>query len=189
MEVLEQINSIKKTVTRETTPTIPYFMNNHREIKHRQKQVIQEQIQFDQLVQSSVHVLPGTNHIYIDYPILKLFANPDNYTLIVDFIIHRINDCIRAYGNFNIHVNIHTFSVTACQRFMPIIRLFLQKCNDYNTEFSSVIQNMYIYNTPATISNISTMLNPFISIDLRKNMIFYDKINSETMLARLFSRV
>uniref|UniRef100_A0A6C0DR69 CRAL-TRIO domain-containing protein n=1 Tax=viral metagenome TaxID=1070528 RepID=A0A6C0DR69_9ZZZZ len=179
-EVLDEINNIKNTVGTENY--LSFYS------KDKQRQMIQEKIHFERLLQSSIYNIPTTNHIFIDYPILKLFANPNNYPLIVDNIISNINANIVTYDIFNIHININTFSVTACQRFLPIIRLFLEKCAYYNTAFSEKIGKLYIYNTPSSISNISNMLQPFIFPDLRKNIVLHDKQHSPELLSQLFSQ-
>ena len=183
VETMQQINTIKQNILLENNNS--FFYKN--DVKDKQKTAIQETIQFDKLLRACVYIIKDTNNIYIDYQVLKLFANPDNYSTIVDYLIYNINENINTFGTFNAHINIHTFSVTACQRYLPVIKMFLEKCNNYNTTYSTKISKLYIYNTPLTIANISAMLQPFIFPDLRKNIVLYDKNESSTLLMQLMS--
>ena len=183
VETMQQINTIKQNILLENNNS--FFYKN--DVKDKQKTAIQETIQFEQLLKASVYIIKDTNNVYIDYQVLKLFANPDNYSTIVDYIIYNLNENINRFDNYNVHININTFSVTACQRYLPVIKIFLEKCRIYNTIYSTKINKLYIYNTPLTIANISSMLQPFIFPELRKNIVLYDKNESSTLLMQLMA--
>lgn len=184
VETMQQINTIKQNILLEKNKSV--FLKN--DVKDKQKSAIQQTIQFEQLLHACVYIVKDTNNVYIDYPILKLFANPDNFFAIVDYIIYNITESINKFGTFSAHININTLSMTSCQRILvPIIKDFLNKCNIHNTTYLKKLNKLYIYHTPLTISNISTMLQPLILPELRKNIVLYDKNDSSTLLMQLMA--
>jgi hypothetical protein len=80
------------------------------------------------------------------------------------------------------HVNLNTFSVSAFQRYRPIIELYSQECNTNHKEFHEKIKTMHIYNVPSTVETISQLIGPMLPPLVRQKVVKYDKSASEKPL-------
>lgn len=180
-EIVEKIQSIRQNVRNQESNT--FFPSSNKE---KQYQAVQQQIQFDQLLHASVHLVKE-NIIFVDFSILKVFANASNYEFIVDSLIAIMNTVVAQYNTIQFHLNCNTISVTSCQRLKPIIQLFSEKSAMYNKNFSDKTENIYIYYTPSVISTMIQMLKPFISPVLHNKYILYQKDESPIRLQQLYS--
>lgn len=148
-------------------PTIS-FTNNQ---KMNCAKTVSQHIQIDQLFQKTVYNLPETNKVYFDYIIFKTFAHPAIYDKLLDDIIVLLTGCIQTYGSIEIHINLNTFTMTAAQRYKPIIQLFCNKClQNTNTAISTHVTNMYIYNSPKMINTLSTVFAGFIDDNIQSKI-------------------
>jgi hypothetical protein len=147
---------------------------------------VTNQIGIDELIHKTIYLVPNTNNIFIDYTIFKTYAIPENYSKIVEYILKLFDYCIDNYGEYNSHVNLDTFTISAAERYKSIIECFLTHCISSNSEYSLKLKCLYIYNTPNTFQNISKILMKFIDPIVKKKFIFYDKKTSGDILRKLF---
>jgi len=138
-------------------------------------------IDIDTLLNSTLVTLPNS-HLYFDYTIFKTFATPELYDRIIQFAVEKISQCIREYGTYEMHININTFSISAFQRYKPIIELYSHICNTFHTEFHEKIKIMHVYNIPSTIETISKLIGPLLPQNVMQKVIRYDKVASEKPL-------
>jgi hypothetical protein len=137
------------------------------------------------LLLHSIFIIPNTNKIFFDYTLFKSYASPENYARIVEFISDKIVSCISAYGNYEVHANLDTFSVSACQRYKDVIQLFCNRCISNNSGYSKQLTVMYIYNAPYMFQQISNMLRPFIDYSVMGKIVLCDKAGSPSAIQRL----
>lgn len=137
------------------------------------------------LLLHSIFIIPNTNRLFFDYTIFKSYANPENYSFIVDFISDKIKTCITTYGSYEVHVNLDTFSVSACQRYKEVIQLFCNRCISNNSGYSKELTVMYIYNAPYMFQQISNMLRPFIDYSVLGKIVLCEKSQSAIAIQRL----
>ena len=148
--------------------------------------IISTIIDIDKLISNSIYILNG-NIIYFDYLIFKTFANQDSYTKIVNYIIQLFSYCIHKFGNFEFHLNIDTFTISACQRHINLIKQFNNECFKSETQFSSNLKSMHIYNTPNIIDNINTILSPLIDTNVKNKIYLHNKLDSPNLIKKMFS--
>jgi hypothetical protein len=172
--------------------TSQYYSDNKKNMffKSNQKMecasVVSNQIGIDELIQNTIFLIPDTNSVFMDYTVFKTYATPDNYPKIVNYILTLFDYCITNYGNYNAHVNLDTFTISAADRYKDAINLFFINCMSSNSQYSAKLKNMFIYNTPNTFQNISKLLMPFIDPLVKQKIVLYDKKCSGDLLDTLF---
>jgi hypothetical protein len=121
-----------------------------------------DNIPIEDLISKTIYVIPDTNKVYLDYTIFKMFANPNNFNTIVEYIIKLFNDRINHYDDFQLHINLDSFTISALERYKVLIKQFCEKCLASNTRYSVKMDKVYIYNVPKSFDAIVTTLKPFI---------------------------
>lgn len=139
----------------------------------------------NELLQKTAYIIPNTNRVWIDYLIFKVYANPGNYTSIIQYLLSLIINVINIYGSFEIHINLDTFSISAAERYKDSIYLFCEECIKLNTQFSNSISNMYIYNTPSVMDRISALFASIISTEVKSKIILINKRDSPGLINQL----
>jgi len=121
-----------------------------------------DNIPFEELIARTIYIIPDTNKVYLDYTIFKMFANPQNFSTINDYIIRLFNNRIEEYDGFQIHINLDSFTISALERYKVLIKQFCEKCLASNTRYSIKMDKIYIYNVPKSFDAIVGTLKPFI---------------------------
>jgi hypothetical protein len=171
--------------------TDQYYTDNKKNTFFKTKQkmdcasTVANLIGIDELIRQTVFVIPNTNRVFLNYPLFKTYATPDNYLQIVQYILVQFDYCIQQYGNYSTHVNLDTFTISAAERYKHVVELFLQHCMVNNNDFSSRLTNMYIYYTPATFQNISKVLSAFIHPIVKEKIVLYDKKESPALMENI----
>jgi len=145
-----------------------YYSDNKKNIFFKNKQKLDcaatvcDNIPLEILLQSTIFSVPESNWVCVDYTIFKLYANPNNYQTIADNIIEHFSYCIEQNGDFQLHINLDSFTITALERYKTMIRYFCDKCLAANTRFSKKMDKTFIYNSPKSLDTIVTSMKPFI---------------------------
>jgi hypothetical protein len=148
---------------------------------------ISSQLDISELLNKTVYIIPNTNRVFFDYTIFKLYANPANYSDIMNHVLNLFYTCIQQTGSYEAHLNMKTFSVSAATRYKDLIRNFCNECFRLNLKFSTKLTNMYIYHTPSMVDHISAMLIPFLDKEVQAKLIMLSKTESDARMAELFS--
>uniref|UniRef100_A0A6C0ARU4 CRAL-TRIO domain-containing protein n=1 Tax=viral metagenome TaxID=1070528 RepID=A0A6C0ARU4_9ZZZZ len=141
----------------------------------------------EEMLNHTVFVIPNTNRVYFDYTIFKTYAIPSNYDAIVKRVLDLFQECIVKYGNFEAHVNLNTFTISAFERYKAIIIKFCEECFKNNTHFSVDLVKFCIYNSPNMIDLITTTAKPFIDDTIRQKVILFNKKESEKLISDLLN--
>ena len=160
--------------------------------KKRQKNDIAQQIstQFDidTLLNQTIYIIPNTeNHIFIDYPTFKLYANEYIYDRIINRVLDLYNTCIERYGSYTVHINLLTFSTSAAERYRFIIELFNQKCNSANGIYKNSLIKWYVYNPPSVLNMIQSILRNIICQEIIEKIVIIPKEESSNKLNEVLS--
>jgi hypothetical protein len=139
-------------------------------------------ISLDTLLHSTLILLPNSYHLYFDYTIFKTYAVPELYETIIKYAISKISYCMKTYGTYEMHVNLNSFSVSACHRYKTVIEMYLNECSINHKEFYETIKTMHIYNVPSTVETISQLIGPLLPQTVRQKVVKYDKSASEKPL-------
>lgn len=156
--IQKQIESLQKKYYNENNKN-SFFKNNQ---KKDLAKTITQKISIDDLMKKSVYTIPATNVVFIDYPILKTFLCEDVYEYSINYLLQEYQNNIDKYGNYEVSVNLHGFTVSAAQRYQKGIILFTHKCNESNTKYSEIMTKMTILNPPSMIESIQKFLKPFM---------------------------
>jgi hypothetical protein len=183
-------NDIAQKVDEVTTQ---FYTDNKKNTFFKKQQKIDcatavvNQIGLEDLIDRTVFIFPNTNKVFLNYPLFKTFATPDNYEYVVQYILTCFQYCITNYGSYSTHVNLDTFTISAAERYKHVVEMFLNKCMSSSNEydFSSQLTHMYIYYTPNTFQNISKLLSAFIHPTVKEKIVLYDKKESGPLMDAL----
>ena len=159
-----------------------YYKDNKKSVlfnksqKHDYAKQVTTQFDINLLLQRTVYIIKDTNKLFINYPVFKQYAHPDNYELFVNYVQNLIPFIIKEWGTFECHVNIDNFTVTAAERHKEVIRIFCSKCFDIS--YTDHLDYIYVYNTPSTLDKISGILLHFVDTDTRKKIVLVNKSDS-----------
>jgi len=146
---------------------------------------VSETFPIEEMINTTVYILPNTNKIIFNYPIFKLYATEELYIIFIQKVINLYDILLEIYSTFEVHVILDTFTITAAERYKNIINLFCKKCMNSEKNYTKFLQGMYIYYTPSMIESISTFLKPFIDPLLTERVIYYSKADSNSLLEKL----
>jgi hypothetical protein len=141
----------------------------------------------EDLFHRTVYVIEGTNRVYVNYCVFKLFANPANYEELVKYMLVLLQKCCDVYDSFEIHVNLDTFTISACHRYREVIEMYLNECMKHDTFFAEKLIKMHLYNIPAVFDNIQKMLAPLIHEEVKRKIDLHNKKESPPLLSALLS--
>lgn len=167
-----------------------YYISNKKNSFFKKSQkyecadLVTNTIGIDTMLEKSIFVFDN-NKIFIDYSIFKLFANPNNYHDISLFLARIINDCIHKYKQIEIHINLDTLSISAVERHRSIILNFAE--HGQNNKYDKYLTKLELYNTPSFITTTTSILNSFISSNVKQMVKFYKKEESEMLLKTIFA--
>lgn len=146
------------------------------------------QLCLDELIHHAIYVIPNTKTIYMDYPVFKCYATSTNYENIISHILTLIDQLIGQYNEFNIHVNLASFTLTAAERYSQMLQLFCETiCKRTNAHFkyTDYMKRMHIYNTPNTIHLITPLLSRFINESISDKIAYFSKEQSADILRNI----
>jgi hypothetical protein len=106
------------------------------------------------------------NRIYINYPLFKLYANQEIYDIIIHHIMESIFKIITEYTNYEVHINIDGFTISAGERYKEFINMIFSKV--FGSNYAFHLYKMYIYNPPSVIEYLKPIFRNIIN---NKNMI------------------
>ena len=128
---------------------------------------ITKNFELSNLFQQSIYI--EEHKIIVHYPVIKTFINPTIYDNILNHFDALISNILIYYKDFEIHLDIKSFTMTIAQRYNELIKLF---CNKYlNEKYAKKIKNIYIYNPPNILSVLRKIFHPFISENARSKII------------------
>ena len=134
-----------------------------------------EKIDINLMISEAIYILPGTDIIFIDYVIFKIFANEDIYDRIIDHIIELFDYSIKYYGKIQINLNLRTFTISSAERYIPAIKLFCSSCLSHKTNYTEYMKAFVILNTPSVMEMIITIVKPFVEKDVISKLTFLNK--------------
>jgi hypothetical protein len=165
-----------------------FYNNSNKNLFFKNKQKlncatnISSQCDLNTLCSNTFIIIPNSNKIFMDYTVFKLYANPSNYNDIITYLYRLIQYCIDQYGNYEVHVNLDTFSVSSCHRYKDILKMYCDVCLNNATDFNVKLIKVYLYNIPNVFESISQILNPFIDKIVISKMVKFNKIDTKQIL-------
>ncbi len=146
------------------------------------------QLSLDLLLRHTCWVMPNAmESVYINYPILKTFATPDLFDVIVNHIIAVCNYVKGRHAQLVIWLNLEGFTVSAVDRYRGLISLFSEKCLAQNTQFSLVLQEFRILNAPTAIEHIRTAVKTLIISEIHPKIRVLNRTQSQESMQEVES--
>ena len=144
-----------------------------------------EKFPLEEMIRSTIYIIPNTNKVMINYTVFKLYANDDIYQYIIQTILGIFDTILQSYTSYEVHIILDTFTITAAERYKSIIKSFFESCMNSENNYVDKLDNMYIYYTPTMIDMITKLLSPFIHPELTKRVIYYSKLESPALIDKL----
>lgn len=180
-EFIDKISKIKNE----------YYAQNKKNILFKSAQKndcassIKSNLELDLLMRNTMFVIKESNHVFLDYTIFKNFVSEDIYEDVINYFMNLILNTIHKHNVVIVHINLSTFSSSACHRYKKIIEMFLTKCLHHETEFVKKLKLLHIYNTPNLFENIISLLKHFIDPGVKDKIVYYNKTESNELLKSL----
>lgn len=175
-ELFQQVNSMRDE----------YYEQNgkNRIFKSSQKNQLATEVcnrfNLQQMIQHTSYIIPNSNKLYFSYPLFKTYGNPENCGDMSMYVKeHLITQILQTRPNFEMHVNLKGFTVSACQRFFSAIKWLF----DENTDLTERMVHLYIYHTPNVIDQIRKLL--YLCIQSILDKITYYHKDSDDKIAVL----
>ena len=162
-EIEKKMNELKNSFYESNNKNI-FFKNKQ---KLQCNQLIANNIDLTSVLQISIFNKKETNKIIVAYPILKNFATTSNIETIIYHLFDIIRQTIHTWNNFELHINMDTYTMTAHERFKHMFEI-LYNMNEQNGNivFSDELNKLIIYNAPS----VMVTLQPFF-IGISKNKV------------------
>lgn len=163
-----------------------YFMNKSAQ-KFDCARDICSKVDIVGLMDQTFWVVPNKKQVFFDYRVYKLYGNPDNFQLVIDNVLHMAKWCILEYGTFEIHLNLSSFTISAAERYKPMIQLFCDICmKQTEVEYLKHLITMNVYNIPTVFEHISKLLMPILPPEIVPKMKLMHKTESSPLLKELY---
>jgi hypothetical protein len=175
--LIEEAKQIQQTYKK------PFFFKKKTKIECAKN--VSNTMNLEELLFHTSFQIPNTNIIYIDYTIFKLYANEDNYIHIIHTILGLITHCISTYGNYIIHINFDSFTISAFERYKEMFFLLISTIGDM--EVYPYMTQCYIYYSPSTIMQMIQFITSVIKINIKEKITLYNKEESKSLLDQLFT--
>ena len=146
---------------------------------------ISEQFDLHTLISHTIYQIPDTNKLLFDYTVFKLYATPENYDTIIQYVLTLFEYVLMKYSCFEMNVILDTFTISAVERYKTVIQMFCDKCIASNTVYSKHMTQMNLYYTPSMIDSIRSVLRPFIDNNVYDRIVMYSKSESPAILKAL----
>jgi hypothetical protein len=167
-ERIEYYNQIQRVKNK-------YYENNkkHCIFKNSQKldctNHVSNNLDLQKMIQCTVFIIPDTNKIYYNYMVFKTYGNETNHLVLYDYVINLITKILEKYETFEFHVNLKTFTISACQRYYGMITSTF----DDNKFFTDKMGKLFVYHTPSIVDQVNRLLYSSIKDILPKVEYFY----------------
>jgi len=111
----------------------------------------------------------------------KTYGTIENKDMIYSHIQSLVQSVLQQFDQFEFHIDLKSFSVSACQRYYPIISSVF----DDNKVFTNKLAKLVIYNTPSFIDKLTKMLYSSVK-DILPRVEYYYK-DSDKQITKLFN--
>lgn len=184
--LLDQINNYKED----------FYTKNPKNVIFKKKQKLDcakeicQKFQLSELLDKTFYIIPNTNHLYFDYMVFKLYANEFNYESIIVHTLNVINNCVKMYDSLNVHIDLHTFTVSAGERYYKFVEMYINHCligsNTREYFISEKLERLYLYNPPSVMDLLHKMFKSKIE-HIKDKIKIIPKTESKAALSQLLS--
>jgi hypothetical protein len=169
-----------------------YYSQNKKNIlfKSRQKNDCAEYISntynIDELLSNTIYIVTGKPYLYIDYTLLKLFINENNYINVIRRYQTMFEECYITNNAIEVHLNLDTFTISAAHRYRIFIERFANECMMNGAGYSSLLSKFVIYNAPNMLDNMFGTMRHIVDQRLMSKIEIIPKKDSAARMKDLF---
>jgi|688.fasta_scaffold121669_3 hypothetical protein len=118
-------------------------------------------------------ILNGIGHIrnsciIIEFKFFKYFSMPSTHDLITSHMDQITNEIVSKYNNFNVHLNLQSFSIADADKHSTYIRSI---ASFFANKYPDKLNKCYIYNASFFFETILKIINTFIDKDTLKKIV------------------
>ena len=152
-----------------------YYEQNGKNIlfKNKQKlecaQTVADEFDLKKMIECTAFIVPNSNIIYYNYLVFKIYGNESNREEVYSYIMGLINTVLQKYDTFEVHVNLKSFTISACHRYYKMIASSF----DENTLLTEKMSKLVIYNTPHLLDQITSILYSTVKAVLPRTEYYY----------------
>jgi hypothetical protein len=139
---------------------------------------IANRVSLDSLLARSCYIIPNTCCTHVDYPTLKLYASPDTFEIISEYIMANFKKVTNEHGTFEVFLNLDGLTISGAERYKGLIETFCRMCFNLNTGFSQIITRFVVYNSPNIIDAIKPIVLPFMEENVKLRLLVVPKKES-----------
>ena len=175
-KLLDEISNFEEKYYQENSKNVIFKKNQKIDLAKQ----VSNNFDINILLNNLCYIIKDTNKVVIDYNILKLFANEDNFDVILKYILFNFTEIIKKYNNFEVHMNLNSFTISAAERYKKLVELFCKLClnNKDSYDYAKLCTKFHIYNVSSTFEQIVTLFKPFVSPDVKEKVCILKKSES-----------
>jgi hypothetical protein len=175
-KLLDEISNFEEKYYQENSKNVIFKKNQKIDLAKQ----VSNNFDINILLNNLCYIIKDTNKVVIDYNILKLFANEDNFDVILKYILFNFTEIIKKYNNFEVHMNLNSFTISAAERYKKLVELFCKLClnNKDSYNYAKLCTKFNIYNVSSTFEQIVTLFKPFVSPDVKEKVCIFKKSES-----------
>jgi len=110
------------------------------------------------------------NELIINYLYFKYLGNSNTYDLFVKIVLNHIDNILKEYEMFNIHVSIKKLSIMEINKHIDFIR---NVSNLLKQKYQNQMGKCCIYNASNLFSQIYDIVSPFIDKDTQEKIVIH----------------
>lgn len=137
-------------------------------------QHVSNNLDLQKMIQCTAFIIPNTNKIYYNYMVFKTYGNESNHLILYEYVTGLISKILENYETFEFHVNLKTFTISACQRYYGMITSTF----DDNKFFTNLMGKLFVYNTPSIVDQVNRLLYHSIK-DILPKVEYFHKDSDE----------
>lgn len=184
VDLILKMNKYKEEFYKTNTKNT--FFKNKQKMELARK--ISESFNMNEMLRLTAYIIPNTPHIYFDYTVFKLYANETNYTEIARFVLNRFEECIHQYGEYVVHVNLDSLTISAAERYKRLIEVFNVLCiQNTSIHFTDRLRCWYVYNPPSVLDMIHKILITVLDKDAISKINIVSKKDSPEILSKILN--
>lgn len=145
-------------------------------------QYVAQQMELQKLIQYTAVIVPNTNIIYYNYLVFKTYGSELTHLPLYSHMTQLIQQILKTYDSFEIHFNLKTFTISACQRY----RALIMSSFDDNQVFTEKMSKLVVYHTPNIIEQMTRLLYSSVKHLLHK-VEYVKSSDSDARIAILFN--
>jgi hypothetical protein len=149
-----------------------YNLDKHKNIKSSTVKKLNIVIDPRELLNNLCFIQEDTNNILLDYRYFKCFVAYEDYDNIFGYFNNLIAKVLQKNEDFNVHIYMHSVSITDIDKFTSFISKLSQVMKD---SYQGKLGNCYIYNASFIFTQVVKIISKFFDKDTQDRIKLIDE--------------